>query len=130
MKMNGTPPGHFDGSLLSVTGYHLSIVDTSPLYRAMLNSQSLLDSEYHVRWDETEDLYAWCVVQSISDAFREIRILGHYHNSLYQEVYDGLISGFSHSTRAVVLPVLERLPSIRAMRVLPLLDKTILAILQ
>ena len=128
--MNQTFVSPFEGSLLAVTGYHLSIVDTTVIYRAILNNKTKLEEEYRVSWDETEELYAWCVVQAISDAFREYRVLGHYHHSLYQEVYDGLILGYSHAIRSVVAPAIANLPSIKAIRVLPLLDKTILAILQ
>lgn len=128
--MNAPSPDPFEGSLLTVTGYHLSIIDTMVIYRAILNNKMVLEEEYRVSWDETEELYAWCVVQAISDGFREYRVLGHYHHSLYQEVYDGLIRGYSHAIRAVVEPLLKNLPSIKAIRVLPLLDKTMLAILQ
>lgn len=128
--MSKQPSLPFEGSLLDATGYHMSIIDTSAIYRAILNNKRALEEEYRIAWDETEELYAWCVVQAISDAFREHRVLGHYHNSLYMEVYDGLILGYHCAIRTVIEPVLENLPSIKAIRVLPLLDKTVLAILQ
>ena len=84
--MSKQPSLPFEGSLLDATGYHMSIIDTSAIYRAILNNKRALEEEYRIAWDETEELYAWCVVQAISDAFREHRVLGHYHNSLYMEV--------------------------------------------
>jgi hypothetical protein len=60
--MSKQPSLPFEGSLLDATGYHMSIIDTSAIYRAILNNKRALEEEYRVAWDETEELYAWCVV--------------------------------------------------------------------
>lgn len=118
----------FNGNLAEINTYHVTIVDTTMWVNQIRHNMEYLSSEFYINRYETEILCWWCITESVKRGFPELRVLNHNHVDKYEQVYDSLFTNQEFLMRNSLLAHVQGLPGAKCIRVLPLLDKTVIAL--
>ncbi len=121
-------PTRFEGGIEEIRQYHMVIVNTLPIFRTLQRNKELIRDNIFINEYDTEELLGWCVKELIKRAFPEIKLLDHHFNDVFEMVCDQLFTGYEHVLRSQITPSLVNCKIIRCFRVLPMMDKTMLAI--
>lgn len=121
-------PTRFEGGIEEVRSYHMVLLNTSMIFHLIRSNLAYIQTELFIRPFETEELTGWCIKEIIKRAFPEVTMLDHPFNDRYQTVADQLLFGLEHSYRVQITPSLQGCSIVRCFRVLPMMDKTMLAI--
>ena len=104
------------------------IVNTAGIYKTLQRNAELIRDNLFINEYETEELVGWCIKELIKRAFPEIKVIDHRFNDIFEMICDQLFTGYEHILRAQIMPSLVNCKIIRCFRVLPMMDKTMLAI--
>lgn len=118
----------FDGSLSELYIYHLAIFDTSCYVKLFHQNAKAIREELMIRDFETEAACSWCVTEAVKRGFPEITVLNHELNDRYEAIYDVYFLGEEHDFRRKLLPYLNFHAKVKTFKVMPMLDKTLVAI--
>ncbi len=121
-------PTRFEGSIEELRQYHMVIVNTAAIYKTLQRNAELIRDNLFINDYETEELVGWCIKELIKRAFPEIKVIDHRFNDIFEMICDQLFTGYEHILRAQITPSLVNCKIIRCFRVLPMMDKTMLAI--
>ncbi len=118
----------FEGNLFELKGYSMVIMDTGPWLSTINANKSFIEQNLLINFYESEEVLAWCICEALKRAYPEVKVLGHYPNDRYEAVYDSLFFNQEMVVRNRLLPSFQNSGIIKAVRVLPMLDKTIVAL--
>lgn len=104
------------------------IIDTSTWLHDLESFANYLDREIGIRYDETERFLSWSIREGFARGFPEVVLLDHSFNDKYEAGYDSIFYGKENMLRVNLKPIMETYVGIRCVRILPMLDKTVLAI--
>lgn len=118
----------FDGSLNELSIYHIVIIESSIFVKIFKKHAEEIKNEILIRDFETDAACSWCVVECVKRAFPEIQVLAHELNDRYESIYDVFFSGEENDIKRKLLPYLQLKTQVKTLKVMPLLDKTLIAI--
>lgn len=118
----------YEGRLGEVLVYHMAIFDSSEIVKTFISSEKEIVSSLAINLFETDNACSWCICECVSRAFPELIITGHSLNDLYEAIYDSFFTGMEFSLRGKLLPYLQTKNPIKVLKVLPMQDRTIIAI--
>jgi 6-phosphogluconate dehydrogenase (decarboxylating) len=118
----------FHGNIGELQSYSMMIVDTSMWPTTIQANAHLLQHELFLRLSDSEALCAWCITESVKRGVPELPVLGHYFVDRFEQAYDRIFFNQEFTMRNRIQPALERVGKAKCIRVLPMLEKTLISI--
>ena len=126
--MSNLKTARFEGSIKELSIYHLAVLDTTSFINLFNTAAEAIKNELLIPGFDTDATCSWCIVEAVKRGFPELLVLGHELNDRYESVYDTFFLGEENVMRRKLLPYLSFQSPIKALKVMPLLDKTFVAI--
>lgn len=120
--------GPYDGILGEVSIYHMAIFDSSSFVKKFQEAGKIFETELGIRNFESDLACSWCIVESVKRAFPELRVFDHELNDTYEAVYDLFFIGEEYSLRHKLLPYLQTKSPIKLLKVMTMLERSVIAI--